>query len=158
MSVHNLIHSIFRFISPIVKQNVITFCLCLSLVFSSMAGFSLFLSPPLPVSASPVEIYVSKLQTLRDRFDKLGTYVQDSNWGTIKTYIHGPLGEIRTDISFVTRRLSAENKTAAKAITKNLFSNLVKLDVAASDRNPLTVNTSYLQARKDFDQLLDLLK
>ena len=130
----------------IFKQVAIGLCLVLVL-FSS----SIFLA-----NFSAVAANKSKLEIISDRLDELKPFIDANNWITIKTYIHGPLGQVRQDISSAIRLL--KDPTKAKALGNKFFNDLISVDVAAGERNIDKTLDAYDQTRQDFDQLVVALK
>jgi len=128
----------------IIKRSIAIFCLVVVLA----GGFN---SAALAQTSSPA------LQSLTDRIELLKTYVDRSNWTTIKTFIHGPLGQIRVDIGRAIDKLPSKQQAAAKNLAKDLFNDLVKLDIAATDREVDRTDAAYSQVRQDFTELLALL-
>lgn len=128
----------------IIKRLIAIFCLVVVLA----GGFNF---AALAQTSSPA------LQSLTDRIELLKTYVDRSNWTTIKTFIHGPLGEIRADIGRAINKLPSKQQAAAKTLAKDLFADLFKLDVAATDRDFDRTEAAYNQVRQDFNDLLALL-
>ncbi|AFY74884.1 Oxygen evolving enhancer protein 3 (PsbQ) [Synechococcus sp. PCC 7502] len=128
------------------KQVMIGLCLVIVL-FSS----SVFVSNLPAIAANK-----SKLEVISDRIDQLQTYIDANNWITVKTYIHGPLGQVRQDIAAATRLL--KDPTKAKSLSTKFFNDLISIDVAADRRDFDQAFDAYEQARKDFDQLVAVLK
>jgi photosystem II protein PsbQ len=100
---------------------------------------------------------ISKLETLRDRFDRLEKFVYSQNWNDIITYIHGPLGEIRRDLRMLTIGLEKTKKEAVTNAATNLFKNLVKMDTAAKERNSTVVETAFKNSLKELESIIDLV-
>jgi len=131
-------------------QSAIALCLvgCLVLVLFSSSVF---------VSNSPaVAANKSKLEVIGDRLDELKTFIDDNNWITVKTYIHGPLGQVRQDISSAIRLL--RDPTKAKALSAKFFKDLIAIDVAAGKRDVDKTFDAYEETRQDFDRLVSVLK
>jgi hypothetical protein len=45
------------------------------------------------------------LTALRDRLPELATFIQNRDWNNVKSFIHGPLGDIRTRMAGLSREL-----------------------------------------------------
>ena len=116
----------------------------------------------LPISglaiAQPNPNALARLMIIKERFSKLENYVVAQDWTTIKTYIHGPFGEVRQDIRLATAGLSPKERAVAKNLTKKFVDDLVKIDFAASDRDVDRTETAFDLARQDFEQLVDLIE
>jgi photosystem II protein PsbQ len=91
------------------------------------------------------------------RMDNLGTLIQKRNWIDTRTYIHGPLGDLRGTMKSVSASLLPKDREKAVDLTKSLFADLVNLDIAAKDLNYAKVSSSYQKAVNDFDAFLQLI-
>jgi photosystem II protein PsbQ len=104
-----------------------------------------------------IQRYVPTLTELRSRMDNLGTLIQKRNWVDTRTYIHGPLGELRGAMKTVSVSLLPKDQQQAVDLTKSLFADLVNIDIAAKDLDYAKVTSSYQKAVKDFDAFLQLI-
>ena len=104
-----------------------------------------------------IQRYVPTLTELRSRMDKLGTLIQQRNWVDTKTYIHGPLGDLRNTMKTVSASLLPKSQQQAVDLTKSLFTDLVNIDLAAKDLDYEKVTASYQKAVNDFDTFLQLI-
>jgi len=104
-----------------------------------------------------IQRYVPTLTELRSRMDKLGTLIQQRNWVDTKTYIHGPLGDLRNTMKTVSASLLPKSQQQAVDLTKSLFADLVNIDLAAKDLDYAKVTASYQKAVNDFDSFLQLI-
>jgi photosystem II protein PsbQ len=104
-----------------------------------------------------IQRYVPTLTELRSRMDKLGTLIQQRNWVDTRTYIHGPLGDLRNTMRTVSGSLLPKAQAQAVDLTKSLFTDLVNIDLAAKDLDYAKVTASYQKAVNDFDSFLQLI-
>ena len=104
-----------------------------------------------------IQRYVPTLTEFRSRMDKLGTLIQQRNWVDTKTYIHGPLGDLRNTMKTVSASLLPKSQQQAVDLTKSLFTELVNIDLAAKDLDYAKVTASYQKAVNDFDSFLQLI-
>jgi photosystem II protein PsbQ len=114
----------------------------------------------IPVYAQTTDytsVYAGRITQLSDRLAVLQEYVDSNNWVNIRTYIHGPLGEVRRDIAYLTRGLTGSAKQKASTLGKVIADDLVKLDFAAKNTDAKAVQSAFLQVTQHFDQLLALL-
>jgi photosystem II protein PsbQ len=94
---------------------------------------------------------------LSDRLPELATLIQDRDWNNVKSFIHGPLGEIRTRMSGLSRELLPGSKEQALAISKEIFGHLNKIDEAAGNNDYKIAITNYSEVLKDlasFEKLI----
>ena len=104
-----------------------------------------------------IQRYVPTLTELRSRMDNLGALIQKKNWIDAKTYIHGPLGDLRGAMKSVSAALLPKSKVQAVDLTKSLFADLVNVDLAIKDVDYAKVTSSYEKAVNDFDAFLQLI-
>ncbi|MEG3924267.1 photosystem II protein PsbQ [Microcoleus sp. T3_D1] len=100
---------------------------------------------------------VPTLTDFRSRMDKLGTLIQKRNWVDTRTYIHGPLGDLRNVMKTVSGSLLPSSQQQAVDLTKSLFTDLVNIDLAAKELDYAKVTASYQKAVNDFDAFLQLI-
>lgn len=89
-----------------------------------------------PLSYTTVQVeerqtYAADLVALHDRLPELATLVQEENWTFVRNFIHGPLGELRTKMAYVSRNLLPSDQVKARELAKETFKNLVAIDAAA---------------------------
>jgi len=104
-----------------------------------------------------IQRYVPTLTEFRSRMDNLGALIQKKNWIDAKTYIHGPLGDLRGAMKSVSAVLLPKSQAQAVDLTKSLFANLVNVDIAVKDLDYAKVTSSYEKAVNDFDAFLELI-
>jgi photosystem II protein PsbQ len=104
-----------------------------------------------------IQRYVPTLTEFRSRMDKLDTLIQKRNWVDTRTYIHGPLGDLRNTMKTVSASLLPKSQQQAVDLTKSLFTDLVDIDLAAKDLDYAKVTASYQKAVNDFDSFLQLI-
>ena len=104
-----------------------------------------------------IQRYVPTLTEFRSRMDKLGTLIQQRNWVDTRTYIHGPLGDLRNTMRTVSGSSLPKAQAQAVDLTKSLFTELVNIDLAAKELDYAKVTASYQKAVNDFDTFLQLI-
>ncbi|WP_242728568.1 photosystem II protein PsbQ [Microcoleus vaginatus] len=104
-----------------------------------------------------IQRYVPTLTEFRSRMDRLGTLIQQRNWVDTRTYIHGPLGDLRNTMKTVSASLLPSSQQQAVDLTKSLFTDLVNIDLAAKELDYAKVTASYQKAVNDFDTFLQLI-
>lgn len=104
-----------------------------------------------------IQRFASQVVELRDKMPVLETNIQNRNWTDVGTYIHGPLGELRQKMSYVTRELLPQDQKTAKEATKDLFARFQNLGTAATEGNYPKAVENYQAALKDFDTFLRLI-
>ncbi len=97
------------------------------------------------------------LTGLRDRLPELATLIEKRDWNNVKTFIHGPLGDIRTRMAGLSRELLPGSKEQALAIGKEVFVHFNKIDEAASDNDYKLAIRNYGEALKDLESFSKLI-
>jgi photosystem II protein PsbQ len=97
-----------------------------------------------------IQATTKNITALRDRLPELATLIQERDWNNVKSFIHGPLGEIRTRMSGLSRELLPGSKEQALAVSKEIFVHLNKIDEAAGNNDYKTAIRNYGEALKDF--------
>lgn len=110
-----------------------------------------------PEVLAQVQIFTPSVVALRERFPELEGYIQAKSWVDIGTFIHGPLGELRSRMNLLARTLLPGDDTKAQDLAKEVFRDLVRLDTAASDNNQVAAGKEYRNALDDFDAYLQLI-
>jgi photosystem II protein PsbQ len=138
----------------------------LSLFLVAIAVFLVSCSNPTPVAKGPVytteqleqiQHLAADVEELRDRLLELPQLIQAQEWTDVKTFIHGPLGELRIRMSRLARNLEPRVQTDAQTAAKNVFGHLNLIDEAADARDPQKAFLNYNEALKDFDSFLRFL-
>jgi photosystem II protein PsbQ len=94
---------------------------------------------------------------LSDRLPELAALIQERDWNNVKSFIHGPLGEIRTRMSGLSRELLPGSKEQALAISKEIFVHLNKIDEAAGNNDYKVAIRNYGEAIKDLASFQKLI-
>lgn len=100
---------------------------------------------------------VSEVQALRDRMQELATLIQNRKWNDVKSFIHGPYGELRALMLRAGRELLPDADKQAKEAAKAVFGHLVRIDQAADEGNYQLAIRNYSEALKDFDAFFQLI-
>jgi photosystem II protein PsbQ len=93
----------------------------------------------------------SNITKIRDRLPELASLIQERNWNDVKSFIHGPLGEIRTRMAGLSRELLPGSKEKALAASKEVFVHLNKIDEAADNNDYQAAIRNYAEALKDLE-------
>jgi photosystem II protein PsbQ len=110
-------------------------------------------------AAQLVQIQVANknITALSDRLPELATMIQKRDWNNVKSFIHGPLGEIRTRMSGLSRELLPGSKEQALAVSKEIFVHLNQIDAAAGNNDYANAMRNYGEAIKDFTSFAKLI-
>jgi photosystem II protein PsbQ len=110
-----------------------------------------------PDRISQIQIFAVPVSEARAGMDTLGEFVKSQNWVDTRTYIHGPFGFLRRDLTYLANTLLPSDKAAAKELIDEIFAHLERLDVAAKDNNVAASTNEYRNALADFDAFLKLV-
>ncbi len=99
-----------------------------------------------------------KLDALVTKIDRLEEYVYDNNWQNIRTYIRGPLGEVRRELNMLQRNLPSNQRVSFKAASSQFLNDLITLDFAALDQNPDRTEAAFKTLRTDLDKMINVLE
>ena len=125
----------------------------------SCGGPSVATPPPTYTTAQiqKIQEYVPEIIAVRDRSQELQSLIQTKQWIKIGNFIHGPMGEAKLNMGYVTSNLLPKDQPAARKLTRDLFDHLVKIDQAAETANSQSVFSNYQAAFADLDEFLKLL-
>lgn len=104
-----------------------------------------------------IQDYASQLSAIRERMPELADLIQKQDWVFVRNFIHGPLGELRSKMMFVTQSLLGEDQKQARSAAKSVFDNLVAIDQAAQGRDYKLAIRNYAETLRDFDNFMTLL-
>lgn len=110
-----------------------------------------------PEKVEQLQVLAEPIEEARENLSVLKEYIADQNWIDTRTYIHGPLGGLRQQMSNLTRSLLPKDQKAAKNLSQQLFSDFERLDSAAKARNNADAQRQYRDAVNHLDAFLDLL-
>ena len=110
-----------------------------------------------PEILQQVELYTPAVAELRDRFPELQGYIQQKDWVNVQSFIHGPMGEMRTRVNRLAGTLLTKDKPQAQALAKEIYSHLERLDEAAANNQQVIAGQEYRNALDDFDSFLSLV-
>lgn len=138
----------------------------LSLILAIVAVFLVSCGGPtaakLPQTYTPVQIeqiqeYLPDIVSLRNRMSEVPILIQRRDWIGVRNFIHGPLGELRLKMTYVTRNLLPSQQKAARDVTRQLFDDLVKVEQAIEENNTQGAVRSYQATLADINKFLELV-
>jgi photosystem II protein PsbQ len=139
----------------------------LSLILGILATFIVSCGSPTVAKVPPtytaaqveqIQQYVPKIVGLRDRAtSELQRLIQNRDWINVSDFIHGPLGELRLQMIYVTRNLLPQDQDKARQATRKFFDDLVTIDQAAQKGEYQRAARNYREALGDIDAFLELV-
>jgi len=137
-----------------------------SLILAIVAVFLVSCGGPtatnLPQTYTPVQIeqiqeYLPDIVSLRNRMSEIPIMIQRRDWIGVRNFIHGPLGELRLKMTYVTRNLLPSQQKAAREVTRQLFDDLVKVEQAIEESNTQGAVRNYQATLADINKFIDLV-
>ncbi len=110
-----------------------------------------------PEQIAQIQSTNKSVTAMRERLPELATHIQNRDWNNVKSFIHGPLGEIRTRMAGLSRELLPGSKEKALNVSKEIFAHLNKIDEAAGNNDYKVAIRNYGEALKDFATFSDLI-
>jgi photosystem II protein PsbQ len=111
-----------------------------------------------PEQLGKIADYTTNLVVYRDRMDRLNELIQKQQWVNVDTYIHGPLGALRGQTTYLTQNLLLpKDRDQVLSAGREIFEHLEKIDVAANEGNYNLAVANYQEAVKDLENFLDLI-
>jgi photosystem II protein PsbQ len=127
------------------------------LLVSCSDGFQVKAPTYSDAQLAKIQLASKGVATLESRLSELSDLIDQKDWNNVRSFIHGPLGELRTRMVGVARELLPAQRQQALEVGKEIFVHLNKIDAAAADNNQQLAASNYSEALKDFaafDQLL----
>jgi photosystem II protein PsbQ len=103
-----------------------------------------------------IQTTTKNVTALTDRLPELAAMIQKRDWNNVKSFIHGPLGDIRILMSALSRELLPGTKEKALATSKEIFGHFNKIDEAAGNNDYPGAIRNYGEAIKDITALFNL--
>jgi photosystem II protein PsbQ len=141
-------------------RSVLTVLLAFAIValvsFGNVAEAKKLTKPPSYSSEqiATIQEYETKLSALRERMPELADLIQKQDWVFVRNFIRGPLGELRSEMSYLTQNLLAADQAEARKIARSVFTNLVAIDQAAQNEDYKLAIRNYSETLRDFDAFL----
>ncbi|MEM8501990.1 MAG: photosystem II protein PsbQ [Cyanobacteria bacterium P01_D01_bin.1] len=110
-----------------------------------------------PEKIAQLTNYVSRLESSRNRFPELLNYIEKDNWVNVDNFTHGPLGQLRSELSRLSGQLLPDDQPKAKALSEEILGHLQNLDEASQERNYGEALTQYREFVGDFEALLSIV-
>ena len=110
-----------------------------------------------PEKISQIQNYVGRIEKARKRLPELENYIQKDNWVNVDNFTHGPLGQLKSEMSRLGAQLLPDDQKKAKALATEISSHLQNIDEASQTRNYQEAIYQFGEFQKDFDALLDIV-
>ena len=110
-----------------------------------------------PEKLEKIKTYRIPLDVARQRIPELGKYINNEDWVNADSFLHGPLGLIRRDLTYLSKALLPDEQEPALNVAKDIFKHLENIDAAVDERNYTVAINQYKEAVSDFDSYASLI-
>ncbi|MBA3924490.1 MAG: photosystem II protein PsbQ [Nostocaceae cyanobacterium] len=141
-------------------RSILSLLLVIVTTFLVSCGGPTVATPPPTYTQAQLERiqqYLTQITPVRDRSAELESLIQEKDWIKVSNFIHGPMGEARLAMTYITPNLLPKDQKAARSTTRELFDHLVKVYQAAAEGNSQKAFSNYKAAYADLDAFLQLM-
>ena len=110
-----------------------------------------------PEKIAQLSSYVSRIETSRERLPELESYIKKDNWINVDNFTHGPLGELRSELTRLANQLLPDDQPKAKLLTEDILGHLQNIDEASKGRSSGEAIAQYREFVDDFDAFLSVV-
>lgn len=110
-----------------------------------------------PEKISQLQNYVNRIEASRERLPELANYIEKDNWVNVDNFTHGPLGQLRSELTRLSNQLLPADQEKAKALSADILGHLQNIDEAADARNYEKAIAQYREFVGDFDAFLSIV-
>ncbi len=145
---------IFKIFRPI-----LSLILVLATTLLVSCGSATVSAPPTytPEKLQKIETYRIPLDIARQRISELGESIGNENWSNASSFLHGPLGSIRRDLTYLSRALLPDEQESALEAANDIFGHFENIDAAVSDKNYTVAINQYKEVVSDLDAYAGLI-
>ena len=104
-----------------------------------------------PEKLQKVNTYRIPLDIARQRLPELGKAIVNENWSDADSFLHGPLGSIRRDLTYLSNALLPDEQEPALNVAKDIFRHFENIDAAVSEKNYTRAIEQYKEVVSDLD-------
>lgn len=110
-----------------------------------------------PDKLQKIKIYRIPLDVARQRIPELGQYIDQEDWVNADSFLHGPLGLIRRDLTYLSNALLPDEQEQALEMAKDIFGHIQNIDVAVDDHDYQVAIAQYKEMVSDLDAYSSLI-
>lgn len=142
-------------------RSILSSILALLSVFFVSCGNPADTAEPPTYSKADIEnlqVLAGEVTEFRDGMEsRLQPAIEKRQWLEVDSFLHGPLGSLRPQMSYITRQLLPQYQEQAQPLTKDLFRHLEAIDVADETGNYRQAKENYQAALEDVNEFLQLI-
>jgi photosystem II protein PsbQ len=110
-----------------------------------------------PEKLQKISTYRIPLDIARQRIPELGQSIAKEDWSDANSFLHGPLGLLRRDLTYLSKALLPDEQEPALEVAKDIFKHLENIDAAVSEKNYTVAIDQYKKAVSDLDTYTSLI-
>ena len=110
-----------------------------------------------PEKIAQLQTYVGRIEANRIRLPELESYIEKDNWVNVDNFTHGPLGQLRSELSRLSSQLLPADQSKARVLSEDILGHLQKLDEASTKRDYSGAIAQYREFVGDYDALLSVV-
>ena len=138
---------------------ILSLILVLATTLLVSCGGNTVSAPPTytPEKLQKIQTYRIPLDIARERLPKLGEAIANEDWANADNFLHGPLGLIRRDLTYLSNALLPDEQEPALNVAKDIFKHFENIDAAVRDKNYTTAISQYKEVTSDLDAYAGLI-
>ena len=138
---------------------ILSLILALATTLLVSCGGNTASAPPTytPEKLQKVATYRIPLDTARQRLPELGEAIANEDWSDADSFLHGPLGLIRRDLTYLSNALLPDEQEPALDVAKDIFKHFENIDAAVSEKNYTVAMNQYKEVVSDIDAYASLI-
>ncbi|HEY9769768.1 MAG TPA: photosystem II protein PsbQ [Coleofasciculaceae cyanobacterium] len=110
-----------------------------------------------PEKLQTIRTYSIPLDVARQRIPELGESIANEDWANANSFLHGPLGSIRRDLTYLSNALLPDEQEPALNVAKDIFKHFENIDAAVSEKNYTVAINQYKEVVSDLDAYASLI-
>ncbi|MGB5633480.1 MAG: photosystem II protein PsbQ [Waterburya sp.] len=110
-----------------------------------------------PEKLQKISTYRIPLDIARQRIPELGKSIAKEDWVDADAFLHGPLGSIRRDLTYLSKALLPDEQESALNVAKDIFKHFENIDAAVNEKNYTLAINQYKEVVSDLDIYASLI-
>lgn len=110
-----------------------------------------------PEKLQKISTYRIPLDVVRQRIPELGQYIDSEDWINADNFLHGPLGLMRRDLTYLSNALLPDEQKPALDVAKEIFKHIENIDAAVDEKNYREAISQYKEMVSDLDSYSSLI-
>ena len=138
---------------------ILSLILVLATTLLISCGSNTVSAPPTytPEKLQKIATYRIPLDIARQRLPELGEAISNEDWVNADSFLHGPLGLIRRDLTYLSNALLPDEQEPALDVAKDIFKHFENIDAAVNDKDYTTAISQYKEVTSDLDAYAGLI-